>query len=359
MATTRAIREVIGGVDTHAHTHHAAAIDADRGTVLGDAQFPATLPGYRGLLAWLRSLGPVRRVGVEGTGSYGAGLSRYLNTEQVSVIEVDRPNRRNRRLHGKSDPIDAIAAARAVLAGTASTTPKTRSGPVEAIRLLHTTRSGAVKARTQAINQLRGLLITAPDPLRTTLTGLTRTALITRCAELPQAPAEAAALAEITTAATTALRCLARRIQALNEEITDLDTRLSPLVAATAPTTNAIAGAGTHTTGQLLITAGDNPHRLTSEAALARLCGTAPIPASSGTTTRHRLHRGGDRQANAAIYLIALNRLRWHEPTRTYVQRRTTQGKTKKDIIRCLKRAITREIYTALKTDFPHLTPPT
>jgi transposase len=356
MTTESTTREVIGGVDTHGKTHHAAAVDAATGKLLGDQEFPATPKGYRQLLGWLRSFGRVVKVGVEGTGSYGAGLLRYLDSEKVTVIEVSRPNRRERRLHGKSDPIDAIAAARAVLAEAATVIPKPRTGPVEAIRLIRTTRASAVKARRAAINQIHGLLYGAPDELRKALAGLTRAALVSRCARLR---ADHTAIGDPAVAAKAMLRTLARRVQMLDTEIEQANSQLAALIAATAPATLAIFGAGTEVAGQLLTTAGDNPHRITSEAALARLCGTAPIPASSGNTTRHRLHRGGDRAANAALYLIVLNRLRWHQPTRDYVARRTTEGKTKKEIIRCLKRAVVREIYTALQTDFTNLAPST
>jgi transposase len=350
-------REVIGGVDTHGKTHHAAALDGGTGKLLGDQEFPATSRGYADLLRWLQSFGRVVQVGIEGTGSYGAGLFRHLDSQRISVIEVDRPNRRTRRKQGKSDPIDAIAAARAVLAGAASTTPKARSGAVEAIRALRITRTSAVKARTVALNQLASLIVSAPEDLRRGLNDLSRTELISRCARLR---IDDTALADPEMATKAALRILARRVQALDIEIRQTTTQLTGLVARTAPTTNAIYGAGTDVTGQLLITAGDNPERLTSEAALARLCGTAPIPASSGNTDRHRLHRGGDRAANAAIYRIVLTRLaHQHQPTRDYVQRRTQQGKKKKEIIRCLKRAVIREIYTALKTDFANLAPTT
>jgi transposase len=344
--------DVIGGVDTHGATHHAAALNAATGKLLGDREFPAAPAGYRQLLHWLQSFGQVIQVGMEGTGSYGAGLLRHLDTNGVTVIEVDRPNRRDRRRAGKSDPIDAIAAARAVLAGVATATPKPRTGPVEAIRILRATRASAVKARTAAINQISGLIYCAPDELRATLTGLTRSTQIARCARLR---IDSDALADPVVAAKSSLRTLSKRVQAFDTEIKAANTQLATLVRATAPATSAIFGAGSDVAAQLLATAGDNPHRITSEAALARLCGVAPIPASSGNTTRHRLHRGGDRQANRAIYTIVLSRLRHHEPTRAYVARRTNEGKTKKEIIRCLKRAITREIYTALKTDLPNL----
>jgi transposase len=348
MTTATATREVIGGVDTHGRTHHAAALDAASGKLLGDRQFPATGTGYRQLLNWLRSFGSVAKVGVEGTGSYGAGLMRCLTEANLAVIEVTRPNRQARRLRGKSDPLDAIAAARAVLAETATAVPKPRTGPVEAIRLIHTTRASAVKARKAAIHQMHAILVTAPDQLRAAFAGLNRAALVARCSQLHPDHTNLADPAATTQAS---LRTLARRVQHLDTEIAEADTQLAALTAATAPATLAIIGAGSTLVAQLLITAGDNPHRITTEAALARLCGAAPIPASSGNTTRHRLHRGGDRAANAALYLIVLNRLRWHPPTRAYVTRRTAEGKTKKEIIRCLKRALVREVYTALKTD--------
>lgn len=353
---TRVDVEVIGGVDTHGDTHHAAAVNAATGKLLGSKQFPATANGYQQLLAWLRTFGTVFKVGVEGTGSYGAGLFRYLDRCGVTVVEVMRPNRQTRRLQGKSDPIDAINAARAVLAGTATTEPKPRDGKVEAIRLIRTTRRSAVRSRHHALNQMHGLLFGAPDDLRAKLAGHDRAALVTRCARLRTDPA--GAMDDPAHTAKLMLRRLARRIQALDTEIAEADTELAELIKATAPTLLEVFGVGTAAAGQLLTTAGENPHRLRNEAALARLCGVAPIPASSGNTTRHRLHRGGDRQANSAIHMIVINRLRWHDPTKAYMQRRTTEGKTKKEIIRCLKRAVVRELYHALTTDLPNLRTP-
>jgi len=355
MTTAVLAREVLGGVDTHARSHHGAVIDAETGKLLGDQDFPATVAGYRQLLRWLRSFGSVRTVGVEGTGSYGAGLLRYLTGQGVAVVEVARPNRQQRRLHGKSDPIDAINAARAVLAETATAEPKPRDGAVEAIRLIRTTRRSAVKARRAAIAQIYAVLFGAPEELRTKLAGFNRAALVQRCARLRPDPA--GSLADPGVVAKAMLRRLARRIHDLDAEIAEADAQLADLLQATAPTLLQVFGAGTEIAGQILTTAGENPHRLHSEAALARLCGVAPIPASSGATTRHRLHRGGDRAANSAIHLIVINRLRWHPPTQAYAARRTTEGKTKKEIIRCLKRAVVRELYTALKTDLPNPKP--
>lgn len=354
MTTTQAIgdRRVIGGVDTHGATHHGAALDAATGKLLGDREFPATAKGYQQLLVFLRGYGTVLKVGVEGTGSYGAGLFRHLDNSGVEVIEVSRPNRQARRLQGKSDPIDAINAARAVLAETATTIPKPRDGAVEAIRLIRSTRRSAVKARRAAIAQMHGLLFGGPEELRAKLAGFDRAALVARCARLRPDPA--GSLRDPAHAAKVMLRRLARRVHALDVEIAEADSELAELIQATAPSVLAVFGAGTEAAGQLLTTAGEHPHRLHSEAALARLCGVAPIPASSGNTTRHRLHRGGDRAANSAIHMIVINRLRWHQPTQTYLARRTTEGKTKKEIIRCLKRAVVRELYTALKTDLPN-----
>jgi transposase len=346
-------RPVTGGVDTHGKTHHAAAVD-QTGRVLGDQQFPATAAGYQALLAWLRTLGRVARVGVEGTGTYGAGLARYLTAQGVELAEVDRPDRRTRRAKGKSDPIDAIVAARAALSGQASGTPKTRTGPVEAIRALRVARRGAVKARTAALNQLHGLVAAAPEILRAELVALPTAALVAACAALT---ADDTRMSDPVHATRAALRAIAGRVHALTAEITQADTRLRPVIADTAPHLSALHGVGPEVAGQLLSTAGDNPDRLRSEAALAHLCGAAPIPASSGRTDRHRLNRGGDRAANNALHTITLCRMRYDPRTKAYIDRRTKQGLTKKEIMRCLKRYIVREVHTALLADFTALTP--
>jgi transposase len=327
-------------------------LDAVTGRVLGDREFDATTGGYRQVLAWLARHGQIEGVGIEGTGCYGAGLTRHLLDQRVTVHEVPRPDRTLRRQHGKSDPIDAIAAARTVLAGTATAIPKTGTGPVEAIRAVHLARTSAVKARTAAVNQLKALLVTAPGPLRTQLQTLTSTALITTCAAFRPDPTP---IGDPTWATKTALRRLARRIGHLTTEIKDADTDLDRLTTTYAPTLRSMTGVGPDVAAQLLITCGDNPHRLRNDAAFARLCGAAPIPASSGQTERHRLHRGGDRQANRALFTICLSRLRHHQPTRDYAERRTTEGLSKKEILRCLKRYICRDILTAIKTDLKTL----
>ena len=338
---------VFGGVDTHGKVHHAAVID-ENGRQLGDQQFAATQAGYQQLLVWLRRAGRLVKVGVEGTGAYGAGLARHLSEAGVAVFEVDRPDRKARRRQGKSDPLDAYAAARQVLSGEADGVPKTRTGTVESIRALRAARGGAVKARTAALNQLQAQLVCGPQQLREQLRGVSGAELVRRCAGLVF---DEDRLADPLEAAKAALADLAEQIQALNSRISRADRRLGKLVTTVAPRLAAVHGVGTHVAGQLLATAGDNPERLRSEAALAHLCGAAPIPASSGRTDRHRLNRGGDRAANCALFSIALTRMRSHPPTRAYVERRTQDGLNKKEIIRCLKRYIVREIYTALITD--------
>jgi transposase len=339
---------VTGGVDTHKDTHTAAAVDG-AGRVLGTAQFPATHAGYRALLAWLRrhadDHGQLALVGVEGTGAYGAGLTRHLQDEGVRVVEVDRPDRKTRRFQGKSDPIDAVAAALAALSGRQDGTPKDRTGATESIRLLRVPRRGAVRARAKVMVQIKAVIVTAPEQLRATLTPMADQDLI---ATLAASRPDRSGVTDPAVAVRVALRQLARQYQYLTEEINDLDALLAPLVAQTAPALLALNGVGTDVAGQLLVTAGANPDRITSEAAFAALCGVAPVPASSGRTSRHRLSRGGDRNANAALYMIVLCRLRWDPGTRTYADRRTREGKTKKEIVRCLKRHVAREVYRAL-----------
>lgn len=337
-------RTVVIGVDTHADTHHAAVLDTATGELLADAQFPATADGYAALAAFARLHGMPKRFGVEGTNSYGAGLARHLRELGEAVVEVIRPNRAARRLRGKSDPLDALAAAREALARADLPTPKSSDGPVESIRVLHLVRDSAVKARANAQRQVKALLVTAPAPLRERLSGLGDEALLealrrARPGDVAQGT-EAAAL--------TALRHLARRHRDLNEEIEEVTTQLRGLVQAAAPALLGAKGVGVVTAGQLLITAGDNPERITGEAAFAALCGTSPLPASSGKTTRHRLNRGGDRQANCALHQIALVRMSCDERTRDYVAKKSAQGKSTREVMRCLKRAIAREVYKLL-----------
>jgi transposase len=340
--------EVTAGVDTHADSHVAAVIDP-LGRHLGDRSFAANPAGYHALGVWIASFGAVARVGVEGTGAYGAGLARALSAAGFEVVEVDRPDRKTRRDHGKSDPIDAYAAARAAASGRASGTPKSRTGDVESVRALRVARNGAIRARAKALTQLKSLIVTAPAELRSQLDGLDG-------AELIRTP-RPGRLVDPTAATKRALASIANRIQDLDAELAALDDDLHVLLTPLAPTLLALQGVGLDVAGQLLATAGDNPDRLRSESAFAHLCGVAPIPASSGKTTRHRLNRGGDRAANAALYRIVLCRLRWDPTTRAYVERRTKQGRSKAEIIRCLKRYIAREVYAAIQADFSPPTP--
>lgn len=335
---------VYAGVDTHRDTHTVAVVD-QIGTINDVAVFDASPTGYRQLLAWVRSFGNITAIGVEGTGSYGAGLARFLATKGIEVREVIRPNRQHRRRHGKTDTADAIAAARAVINGEASAIPRGGNGPIEAIRMIKRTRDSAVKHRTAVTNQIKAVITTAPEPLRTQLKGSTTRVIVNRAIRFrPNNPHNP------TNATKIALRSLARRWTALTNEITELDQHLKPVVTATSPPAFlAEPGVGTNTAADLLITTGDNPHRLKSEAAFAAPCGVSPIDASSGQQHRHRLNRGGDRQANAALYRIIIVRLKYHQPTRDYMTRRQQQGKTKQEIIRCLKRHLARQLYHHLK----------
>jgi transposase len=333
---------ITAGVDTHLDVHVVAALDSIGG-LLGVESFTADGGGYRAALRWLESFGEVERVGVEGTGSYGAGLTRFLLDHGIEVVEVDRPKRQLRRRQGKSDPIDAVAAARAALSGEANGHAKTRDGAVEAIRVLRLARCSARKDRTEAINQMRSIITTAPEELRSELRTLPLGKLLARAAAFRPGRA-----GDVTNATKLALRVLARRVQSLQAELKLLDTELRPLVAATAPELVARPGVGTDTAGAILVAAGDNPDRLRSEATFARLCGVSPLDVSSGKQERHRLNRSGDRQANAALWRITLVRLSCDPATRDYLERRTKDGKTKKEAIRCLKRYIAREIYELL-----------
>jgi transposase len=331
------------GVDTHKDTHVAAARD-QLGRRLGTTQVPTSSAGYAQLLSWAHALGEVVAWGVEGTGSYGAGLARFLAAHGQRVVEVNRPDRQARRRRGKSDAVDADAAARAVQAGEATGVPKAQDGVVEMLRALRAARQTAVKARTQAINALKGLLVTAPAELREQLGGLPTGRLVGAAAEL-----EVGTLTTPTAATKLALRGLAQRYQYLDAEIALLTEQLDALTARHAPKLRDLHGVGPDCAAALLIAAGDNPRRLHSEAAFAALCGTSPVEASSGKTRRHRLNRGGDRQANAALHRVVVVRLRWHQPTHDYATRRTTQGKTSKEILRCLKRYVAREVFAVLR----------
>lgn len=344
---------VTGGVDTHKDTHVAAALDS-LGRVLGTEAFPATTAGYRALLAWLTAFGPLDTVGVEGTGTWGAGLSRYLTAHTVAVIEVRRGNRQHRRRYGKSDPTDAISAARSVQSGEEHGVAKSADGAVESIRLLQVARRSALKARSQTANQVYAIIDTAPEELRSRFHGLPVRVVADTAARFHRSP-----ISSPLDAAKCSLRHLARRWQSLTDELTDLDVHLDQLTLTVAPTLVGLNGAGTQTASSLLIAAGDNPQRLRSSASFAALCGVSPLDASSGRQQRHRLNRGGDRQANAALYIIVISRLRWHHPTQAYMTRRLAEGKTRKEVIRCLKRHVARQVHRAITTDLTSTCQPT
>lgn len=342
--------KVIVGIDTHADTHHVALI-TEFGKHVADRKFLAVGSGYREIAEYITQYGPVIAVGIEGTGSYGAELTRVLTAGGFTVKEVNRPNRQARRLHGKSDPLDAYQAAESVLAERGTSTPKTRTGYVEALRVLRTARTSAMKARTAVLTQISAVLTAAPEPIRAKYRGQSNEARARAMAS--SRPGTDVADPMIATAVT--LKRMAARYHYLSAEITDSDGELAGIIAINAPELTLIKGVGTAVASQLLVTIGDNPERLTTEAQFAALVGVAPIPASSGKTSRHRLSRGGDRAANASIHRIVLVRMAKDQRTRDYVAKRTADGKGKLEIMRCLKRYVAREIYRVLQNPRPVL----
>ena len=341
--TMVSVGSVTGGVDTHLDVHVAAALDPIGG-LLGVEEFDTTRAGYEALLVWLLSFGAVQRVGVEGTSSYGTGLARFLMDHDLEVIEVDRPNRQERSRHGKSDPIDAVEAARAALSGRATGLAKSKDGPVEAIRALLVARRSARNHRISALVQMRHLVFTAPQDLRERFFGLSKTQLVNQAASLrPRDNGDV-----VTYATKVALKTLAQRVQLLDAQIKQLRAMLPALINTAAPDLLDVYGVGVDNAAILLVAAGDNPGRLKSEAAFAHLCGVAPLEASSGKVTRHRLNRGGNRQANHALYQIVLSRLAADPDTKRYVERRTKDGKSIGETVRMLKRYVAREVFKHL-----------
>lgn len=303
-------RVVTVGVDTHKDAHVAAALDAS-GALLGTASFPADARGYASMVAWMRAFGRVEAAGVEGTGGYGAGLARALDAAGVRVLEVSAPDRSERRRRGKSDGIDAEQA---------------------------------------ALNALQAQVVALPEEARAPLRGKGSSELVRACASMrPGAGSSPETLAKV------ALRSLARRARMLDEEAKGLEAEIDALTKALAPSTRSLLGAGPHVAARLLLAAGANVSRLRSEASFSMLCGASPVPVSSGRADRHRLSRAGDRRANSALYTMAITRMAHDGRTRSYVARRMSEGKTKKDAIRCLKRYIAREAYRALAQDMEAL----
>jgi transposase len=343
-------RPVIVGVDTHADTHTAVALD-DLGRHLDKIEIPATKAGYRKLLRWARKLGTFTQAGVEGTGAYGAGLTRYLTDAGIAVIEVTRPNRQHRRRHGKSDPADAYAAAKAVLSGEATGEAKRMKGQIEIVRQLHLVRRSAVKTTTMTSNQINALIVNAPDEVQTELRGLTTRQQIVLASTWPTDD-----FTTPETATRSVIATLANRHQQLRTEITTLERQLSPLIKNLVPTLLAEHGVGLDVASRLLITVGENPDRIRNEASFAALCGVSPVDASSGKQQHHRLNRGGDRQANNALHTVWLTRARTCPETRAYITKQTTNGRTRRHTSRCIKRTLARRFHQILKHDLQHLT---
>ncbi|MBL3675873.1 IS110 family transposase [Paracoccus sp. KCTC 42845] len=339
--TSNTANRILGGVDTHKDLHVAAVVD-NHDRILGTSSFAATRQGYRQMLAWMRSLGQLQRVGIESTGSYGAGLLRFLQAAGIEVLEITAPDRQDRRRRGKNDDLDAQNAAHAALAGARTVTPRTRDGMVESLRVLKACRKTAVTARRVALQMIHNTIVCAPDILRDQLRHMTRMQLVrTLAAWRP----DLTAYREVEAAYRISLKSLARRYIELHDEIADLDMMIKAIVEDLAPELVARNSIGHNGAAQLLLTAGDNPERLKSEASFAALCGASPVPASSGKTVRHRLNRGGDRAANSALHIIAIGRLRTDEKTKTYVARRIAEGHSKLEAIRSLKRYIAREVF--------------
>jgi transposase len=338
-------RHIVAGVDTHKDLHVAAVVDElDR--VLASQCFATTRHGYKQMLAWMRSFGSLQRVGIEATGSYGAGLLRYMQKAGVEVLEVTTPDKQDRRKRGKNDDLDAQNAAHAAFSGKRTVTPKSRDGMIEALRVLKACRKTAIAARRVALQMIQNTIVCAPDELRETLRNMTRMQLVrTLAAWRP----DLTDYRNLASAYRISLKSLGRRYVELHDEIADLDTMIIAIVDELAPELVARDSIGHESAAQLILTAGDNVQRVGSEASFAALCGVSPVPASSGKTIRHRLNRGGDRAANSALHIIAIGRLRTDPRTQAYVAKRMTEGHSKLEAIRCLKRSIAREVFSLIK----------
>ncbi|MER6572841.1 IS110 family transposase [Streptomyces sp. NPDC001093] len=339
--------EVILGVDTHRDTHVAAVL-SKAGNVLAAESFPATASGYRQLVEWAVRLGVVRRAGVECSGNYGAALSRYLLSQGIEVIEAPGPGRSARRRRRKSDQGDAEAAARSVLSGRARSPAKSGSGPAEIARMYMVAKDSAVKAQRQAVNQLKAILVTADPALREELANLPRRALIQACLQLSEGGEETDPVLRATR---FTLHALAERIEQLRAQARVLERRLSAVIGCHYPRLVDAVGIGPHSAAVLLTAIGENSDRMRGEASFAALCGASPVEYSSGSRQHRRLNRGGNRQANAALHRVVLSRLRWDPRTQTYYERRVLEGKTRREIIRCLKRYVAREVYRLVQEE--------
>ena len=348
MTTLETVRSghVVIGVDTHKHVHVAAVMDTIGG-ILATLTITTDAGGFKQLLEWASDFGKVLAFGIEGTGSYGATLTSFLRRHGHKVIEAGRPDRRSRRANGKSDTLDAENAARSVLAGFATATPKTADGTVEMIRQLKIAHDSAVADRTASMVTMKAMLVHGSDELRRETSRKTQIMLARHLAALRPRVLESP-----DDALRHSLRSLARRWQQLDTEAKELSAMIEQLVTRTAPQLLEQFGIGVDTAAEILIVVGDNPERIRSEAAFAKLAGISPVPTGSGMTSgRHRINHGGHRQLNAAIYRTVIVRMRFHEPTIAYVARRTAEGKSKREIIRCLKRYVIREVYHLVKID--------
>lgn len=340
----REVVDVVIGVDTHVHTHSAAAVDARTGGVLDEITVEATADGYYQLVEFADEHAALRAWAIEGTGGHGAGLTRHLERGEEVVIELDRPERAKRRNGAKSDPLDAIRAAREALSRPRLGGPRS-GGDRQALSVLLAARRSAVNAATDAQRQVFSLVIAAPEPIRERFRGQKLPAMIKTAAGLRVHPTWDVE----TTTTVTVLRSLARRARALTEEAAEHEKAIRVIVRSWRPDLLAELGIGPIVAATVLC-AWSHPGRIYSEAAFAMLAGVAPIPANSGQiVNRHRLNRYGDRQLNRALHTIVLSRIRYDQPTRVYVARRTAEGKTTREIKRCLKRYIARDLYRLLE----------
>jgi transposase len=327
------------GIDTHKDVHVAVALDG-LGEQLDAFEAPATSAGYLALYRWAHELGEPA-FALEGTGSYGAGLARFLQAAGCAVYEAERPKRSERR-RGKSDLIDALLAARRLLTGERLGRPRVLSGPREDLRLLLLERRSAVRARTATLNQLQAVVVTAPARLRSPLGGRGSEQLARTVARLRPGEGEQAVVRAV-------LRRLGQRVLSLDAELAELERELEAIVASLVPELLAECGVGPVCAAQLVVSSGD-PSRMVSEASFAALAGTSPVDASSGKQQRHRLNRGGDRQLNRALHVIALSRVRYHAETAAYYQRLIEAGKTTREARRCVKRMLARHFHHKLRS---------
>ena len=322
IAVNEGRRRIVGGVDTHKDLHVAAVVD-EQDRVIETRSFTTTRQGYRQMLAWMRAFGDLQRMGVESTGSYGAGLLRFMQQAGIAVLGVTTPDKQDRRRRGKNDDLDAQNAAHAAFAGQRTVTPRSRDGMIESLRVLMACRKTAVSARRVALQMIHNTIVCAPDGLRDQLRSLTRVQLVRT---LGTWRPDLTAYRDLESTYRIGLKSLARRYLELHDEIADLDVMIVAIVNELAPNLVASNSIGHIGAAQLLApTAGDNPERLRSEASFASLCGVSPVPASSGKTVRHRLNRGGDRAANSALHIIAIGRLRTDQRTKDYVARRIAE----------------------------------